>query len=133
MAVFTVMAAAAGLFLFNLGRPRVAQSPPAGNPPTQVPVARGDTPAAQPDPSADQRLNAQLVTLRPVWVRVLVDGERTIERELPGGQKIPLAPGRSIAVRVGDAGAVRLWIDGKDQGPLGPDGAVATRTFTNPR
>ena len=131
--VFTVLAAAAGLFVFNLGRPRVEQPPPAGSQPTQVPAPRVDTPAPQPDSPADQRLNAQLVTLRPVWVRVLVDGERTIERELPGGQKIPLAAARSIAVRAGDAGAVRLWIDGKDQGPLGPDGAVATRTFTKPR
>jgi hypothetical protein len=32
-------------------------------------------------------------------------------------------------IRAGDAGAVRVSIAGEDQGVLGADGVVATRTF----
>ena len=71
----------------------------------------------------------ELTTLRPVWVRVVVDGERLLERELPAGETVPLSPRETIVLRAGDAGAVRLAIGGKDQGPLGPDGRAVTRTF----
>jgi hypothetical protein len=74
-------------------------------------------------------IQGELTTVRVSWVRVIVDGEKTIERELPAGAKIPLVARQSIVVRAGDAGAVRVTIDGKDQGSFGPDGAVATRTF----
>ena len=72
---------------------------------------------------------AELVTLRRVWVRVLVDGERAIERELEADARIPLRAKQLIVIRAGDAGAVRVSLAGEDQGVLGPDGVVATRTF----
>jgi hypothetical protein len=62
-------------------------------------------------------------------MRVTVDGERVVEREVPEGTKIPLN-GSQIVIRAGDAGAVRVSIAGKDQGVFGPAGQVATRTFT---
>ena len=68
--------------------------------------------------------------MRKVWVRVLVDGQKVIERELPADARIPLTPISQIVVRAGDAGAVRVTIAGKDQGPVGRDGEVATRAFT---
>ena len=70
------------------------------------------------------------MTLRPVWVRVLVDGERAVERELRGNERIPLRAQRTIAIRAGDAGALRVMIAGQDQGTLGRDGEVVSRTFT---
>ena len=130
--------AAAGLVLFNIGTGfRVAQAPPADRtPPPEASPQQGPPQVAAPAPSeavAAPGLTGQLVTLRPVWVRVLVDGERTVERELPAGQKIPLRARETIAIRAGDAGAVRVTIEGQDQGSLGADGAVATRTFTRGR
>jgi hypothetical protein len=64
-----------------------------------------------------------------VWVRVVVDGKREVERELEANARIPLA-GRTIVIRTGDAGAVRVEINGQDRGLLGRDGEVVTRTFT---
>lgn len=82
--------------------------------------------AAQPPPPA-----AELVALRRVWVRVTIDGERVLERELPADTRVPLEAGEIIVVRAGDGGAVRLSIRGEDQGVLGVDGQVITRTFTS--
>jgi hypothetical protein len=103
---------------------RVAAEPPAAAPP----------PAAQPAPPTvdmpPQR--AEISTLRQVWIRVMVDGQKVIERELPPNTHIPLNPVSQFVVRAGDAGAVRVAIEGKDQGPVGVDGQPATKRFSVP-
>ena len=77
----------------------------------------------------NSRRQAEVTTIRRVWMRVTVDGERVVEREVAEGTKIPLN-GSQIVIRAGDAGAVRVSIAGKDQGVFGPAGQAATRTFT---
>jgi len=94
--------------------------------PQELPPAAVSAPAVDTQQAAPPA--AELTTLRPVWMRVVVDGQRILERELPAGARVPLA-GESIVVRAGDAGAVRLLRHGRDQGLLGADGAVVTRTF----
>lgn len=103
---------------------RVSAEPPAAAP----------QPAAQPAPPPvdmpPQR--AEISTVRQVWIRVMVDGQKVIERELPPNTHIPLNPVSQFVVRAGDAGAVRVAIEGKDQGPVGADGQVATKAFSVP-
>lgn len=72
----------------------------------------------------------EITSVRPVWVRVLADGQRAIERELKANERIPVHAVKTLAIRAGDAGALRVSIDGRDQGPLGRDGVIGTRTFT---
>jgi hypothetical protein len=74
----------------------------------------------------------EIATDRPVWMRVTVDDARLFERLVPAGEKIPLRADRRIIVRAGDAGGVRLTVNGRDGGVLGGDGQVVTRTFTPP-
>ncbi|MEN3337889.1 MAG: hypothetical protein V7647_1565 [Acidobacteriota bacterium] len=69
--------------------------------------------------------------MRRVWLRVLTDGNRTIEREVEANAIIPLPAARTFVVRAGDAGAVHFYLKGQDQGPLGADAQVVTRTFTS--
>ena len=111
-----------------------AASAPAGrNAPLQgspeVPPAAGKAPTA----ASERALQIELTTLRPVWMRVTVDGERQVERQVAGGQKLAFAADRAIVVRAGDAGAVRLAIGGADQGLLGSSGQVVNRTLTPDR
>jgi hypothetical protein len=88
-------------------------------------------PASQPPPPAARRaLEIELATARVVWLRVTVDGERVVEREVPAGQRLRFGADRAIVVRAGDGGAVRLTVDGRDTGVLGRDGQIATRTLT---
>ena len=103
-----------------------ATATPAAQPqPAPAPASPVAAPAApQPPPPAE------VSTVRRAWVRVVVDGRKVVERELPADSHIPLEPGSQYVVRAGDAGAVRLAIAGKDQGPVGADGQVATRTYT---
>ena len=99
-------------------------SAPAPQPPSQ--------PAPAPAPVATPPPRAEIVTSRQVWIRVMVDGQKVLERELPPDTRIPLNPAAQFVVRAGDAGALRVMIDGKDQGPFGIDGRVATKAFAVP-
>ncbi len=103
----------------------VSAQPPATPVPDETPLA--------PRPIPVSPYDSQIVTSRPVWVRVVADGQRVIERELQAQARIPFKATRSIVIRTGDAGALRLSIGGRDQGPLGADGVVVTRTFSVPR
>ncbi len=83
--------------------------------------------ASRPDPSA-----SELTTSKPVWVRVTADGQRVVERELPANARIPLTATKTIVIRAGNAGAVRVTLAGQDQGVFGPEGTAVTRTFSVP-
>jgi hypothetical protein len=74
-------------------------------------------------------VNVELVTLRPVWTRVIVDDRKALEREIAGGQRLTFGADRAITIRAGDAGGLRLIVDGKDLGVLGKDGQIASKTF----
>jgi hypothetical protein len=103
-------------------------TPQAASPSTGAVSQSASPEAATPPPPATAV--TELTTTRNVWVRVIVDGERVLEREVPAGSRIPLEPKETIVIRTGDAGAVQLMIAGQDQGTLGREGQVVTRTFS---
>jgi hypothetical protein len=116
--------------------------PSGGSAEAQPPAEPREVPA--PDRSMGAILGAvsplparvELHATREVWLRVIVDGERAVERLLAGGAQAAFDVGERITVRAGDAGAVRVVLGGADLGALGSDGAVVTRTFelgTRPR
>lgn len=86
----------------------------------------------KPGPVAPAASGTEIHALRRVWVRVIVDGTRAVERELRADERVALPSGRTIVIRTGDAGAIRLTMNGQDRGTLGSEGEVVTRTFTAP-
>jgi cytoskeleton protein RodZ len=113
---------------------RAPEEPAAARPDTRPSAAAQPAPApAQapaPAPADPHPLRIDIVTLRKVWMRVVVDGRIAIERELPEGERLPFGADKTIVVRAGDAGAVSVRVGSEDQGTLGGDGQVVTRTFT---
>jgi len=97
---------------------------------TGSPSAAAGAPRGQLPPAARRPLEIELTTVRPVWMRVIVDGERRVEREVPAGQRLTFGADRAIVLRAGDGGGVRLSVGGRDLGPLGRDGQIAVRTLT---
>jgi Domain of unknown function (DUF4115) len=111
------------------GSSPAVQSPPAtASPAAQAPAT--PPPAPEKPPAPARALNVELTTLRPVWMRVTVDGSKVLERVVPEGQTIPVGADSTIAIRAGDGGAVRLSVGGKDQGVLGKDGFPANKMLT---
>jgi hypothetical protein len=112
--------------------PSGSESPsaPASIPRPSQPAVPLTQPAATPADPGPQR--SEIVALERVWVRVVVDGNREVERELAAGERVPLRAGSVSVIRAGNAGAVRVTINGEDRGTLGPEGEPITRTLRAP-
>jgi Domain of unknown function (DUF4115) len=108
------------------------RSQPVTSPAPAEPVAQAAAPAAQPTPNAGppRPLTVEFLTLRPVWARVTVDGRRAVEKEFAANERLSFGADTTIAIRAGNAGAIRLVVDGQDLGVAGRDGQVFSRTFT---
>lgn len=74
-------------------------------------------------------LMLELTTIREAWIRTVVDDQPAAGRLLPAGETLSLEADRYVEVRLGDAGAVILRLNGEIRGPLGRDGEVLTRRF----
>jgi hypothetical protein len=119
---------------------RAWQSPPGGSsgaiPATPV-VRQSPQPATPPNlqraaPAEAGPPRSEILAVRRVWVRIVVNGVKTTERELQAGERVPLPAGSTAAIRAGNAGAVRVTINGEDRGLLGAEGDVVTRTLQVP-
>ena len=63
------------------------------------------------------------------WVRAVVDGTVAFEGTLAAGTSKEFSGVRGIDLVIGNAGAVRLVVDGTDLGPPGPKGRVYRNSF----
>jgi cytoskeletal protein RodZ len=108
-------------------------------PPAPVGTAGGGTARAAESPKANgligrkedapvrqEGLAVVLIADRECWVTATADGERTLYQLLPAGGRHSMRADREIAIRAGDAGALRVAVNGRDTGPLGIDGQVRT-------
>jgi hypothetical protein len=133
IAALAVAVVAVVIFSFSGSNPAPAeqQAPPSTPAPVAsqaaAPAASPSAPAAEPDP---RPIQIELEALRPVWMQVVVDGRREIGRTVPQGQRLSFGANTEIALRAGDAGAVRVYVAGADRGVLGRDGQVVNRRFT---
>jgi cytoskeleton protein RodZ len=100
----------------------VAVSPAA----TAPPPARTPVPAV---PAADGAKSLALVLSAPSWLRVTVDGNVSMEGTFPAGTSKTFH-GKNALVRIGNAGGVEIYVDGKDVGKLGKQGDVVEHAFT---
>ena len=91
-------------------------------------LAGSAPPSATPSPPGGGQALA-LVLSEPSWLRVVVDGNVSIEGTFPAGTTKTFH-GKNALVRVGNAGGVEIFVDGKDVGKLGKPGDVAERSFT---
>jgi cytoskeleton protein RodZ len=102
------------------------------------PMPRVASPPTSPSPSPPAVAGEQIeerprgvvltirVTERPSWIQVIRDGEVLVKRTLGAGTERTFRDRRRLDLVVGDAGAVRVILNGKRIGPLGDDGQVFT-------
>jgi cytoskeleton protein RodZ len=89
---------------------------------------------ASPTPTASSLIAAgsrslALVLSAPSWLRVTVDGSVSMEGTFPAGTSKTFH-GKTALVRLGNAGGVEIYVDGKDVGKLGKSGDVVEHAFT---
>lgn len=102
----------------------------------QAPAAAVQAPPVQaaplaPPPSTPAPVAAvslELRTLRPVWMRVMVDGQRQREGMVPGNERPQFNANHTIVVRVGNGADVVIKTATGEE-PFGAAGQPVTRTF----
>jgi cytoskeleton protein RodZ len=99
----------------------VASATPSATPAARRPVA--------PLTPVDGTKSLALVLSAPSWLRVTVDGSVSMEGTFPAGTSKTFH-GKNALVRIGNAGGVEIYVDGKDVGKLGKSGDVVEQAFT---
>ncbi|MBR3051419.1 MAG: DUF4115 domain-containing protein, partial [Selenomonadaceae bacterium] len=108
--------------------PPVKQVQPVEPQPTPEP-----TPIANANPVPEQKTDGVAVQARfndRCWALVTVDGEVVREGVIEGGQTLTWEGKNNISFRLGNAGAVEFFQDGKSLGVQGAIGDVVDKTFT---
>ena len=133
-----VIIAVTAVALVSTRRGRRASPPPAVSGVSES-VAPARNAAVSPAPAAPQSAPAspaargvtiELRVIRPVWMRVVVDGRKDVEGTVQAGP-MHLSGDRSIVVRVGNGGDVVVQTGTRDE-PFGETAQPRTRTFSKP-
>jgi hypothetical protein len=82
-----------------------------------------------PATSAPSDLSLVVEARKPSWIRTTIDGESDDGRTLAAGETFRVTAERSVALRVGNAGAVYVSVNKGEPLPLGREGQVVTRQF----
>lgn len=99
--------------------PAAAAAPSAVTPAVPVPAA----PPLAPAPARGvQRLVVKAI--EPTWVRVQMDGDRSVEELMPAGATREWSAEKRFTLTVGNAAGVTLELNGRALPPLGAPGAV---------
>ena len=101
------------------------------------PVKTSEDATAQNEPVADQTaapagdlMRVEMEAQEPVWVMVTdTDGKILIARTLQANETRTLELATGATLRTGNAGGLRLRLNGKDLGPLGPAGKIREVQF----
>lgn len=80
------------------------------------------------EPRAPLRLEMRISG--PCWIAADADGDRVVYRLVAQGESVVLEAQHTISLRVGNAGAVTLWINGAPGRSLGREGEVADLQVT---
>ncbi len=104
-----------------------ANAVPASTAPS--PPAAANTPGPVARPAIVKTDSLAVVLSAPSWLRVTVDGNVSMEGTFPAGTSKTFH-GKSALVRIGNAGGVEIYVDGRDVGKLGSSGDVVEHAFT---
>lgn len=137
LAIFAVIAVIALGLLSTRRRGPMSPPKPANAVSDNTTLPRGER-ASTPTASAPKPANAgthgiaiELRAVRPVWMRVVVDGRKDAEGTVQAGEPLHFTGDHSIVVRVGNGGDVVVRIGDREES-FGDAGQPRTRTFSTP-
>jgi hypothetical protein len=81
-------------------------------------------------PASTGGLTILLTARERCWIRAMLDGERKLERELDAGEQATVQARNEVVLRVGNAAAISLTINGVAALPLGRPGEPVTTRIT---
>jgi cytoskeleton protein RodZ len=88
------------------------------------------TPAVSPTPASFEGVVVEAQITAATYVLVTVDGEQVMEQILQPGEDQMWQGRESVALRIGNAGGIRLTVNGVEMDPLGASDQVVTVEYT---
>jgi cytoskeleton protein RodZ len=110
--------------------PEPAPSAPAD---TEDEDDEGQEPAAEEEPEPEETFDGVDVLLaleEDSWMRVTVDGTVVFEQVATSGETLPFEGDEEVTVRFGNAGGVRVELNGEDLGAPGARGDVVEVSYS---
>lgn len=109
--------------------------PPEGGGASFEPLPPAPTPSSAADPAPFPQASSTpsvlvIEAVEPSWIHATIDGTEIREALLQPSESIRWEAKEKFALTVGNAGGVRLFLDGRDLGSLGPSGKVVKREIT---
>ncbi len=99
--------------------------------PAAVQMTRNAEVSGEPaEPAAPKSMTLTISAEKTCWIRMAVDGTQPVERTLRPSETLVLHALDSASIRVGDAGAIKLFINSRPARPLGRSGEVVSRLIT---
>lgn len=131
--IFLIVALWAGNYLANY----ISQRSASNNPSTQQPAVseknhkttKPSTPST-PAPTKVSELKLSMKAAGDCWYLVTLDQGNPEEGIIKAGEEKTFTASNSLHVKLGNAGAVAVNLNGKDYGKLGGPGEVISRDFT---
>lgn len=120
-----ILAAGAVMAVYFVQQLRVLSMPAVVEAPTASPVGVSAAGPGLPGGSLEVEIRAA----RRSWVLVIADDQAVFEGFVLAGETRLWRADRVLTIRVGNAGALTLLLNGRNLGPLGLPGEVVTRTF----
>jgi cytoskeletal protein RodZ len=123
-------------------RAPAATPPPAAkpqeSPPVPAPAAPAPPSAAEPAPLDSPAVapgtggNVHVVVSadEPCWTQITADGKVLFAGTLSSGETKMVNASAVVSVRAGNAGAIKLKLNGNDVAPIGPKGQIRVVTLT---
>jgi len=94
-------------------------------------ITREPVPETTSEAASPKTLRAEVhVEERPSWLEIRADGSTSFAQIAEPGFSETFEAERELSVTTGDAGAVRVKVNGQDVGVLGESGQVLTRDWT---
>ncbi|HYM90032.1 MAG TPA: RodZ domain-containing protein [bacterium] len=123
------------------GSPAPGPPPPGGPAPPSAPLPKapapapgptggGAAPAAEPAAPLTSPIHIVVMASGYSWVRAVVDGTTVFEGFLNAGDKQAWEAAHDLTVKVGNAGAIEVSVNGRSLGRLGGSGQVIERTLS---
>src|SRR5215468_6534365 len=125
VSVILLVVLGTALFILNSGRnssSRATRAPVPSAAAPAAPPAATPVPRATAAPRGGQHLVAKAV--EPTWIRVQIDGVRSVEELLPAGATREWSAEKRFVLTVGNAGGISLELNGRPLPPIGAPGAV---------
>ncbi|MFQ5780215.1 MAG: helix-turn-helix domain-containing protein [Nitrospiria bacterium] len=97
---------------------------------SSLPEPKVIVPIPSPDPIPAEVREPSILFVEAIdssWVQVTIDGDETKEALLQPSDTVRWRANEKFLLTLGNAGGVRVYLDGQDLGPLGPIGKVVRK------